>query len=47
MIIPNQALKKTINIYDLDGLRVIIARKVENPPWNILEPICPRAFFTL
>jgi hypothetical protein len=39
IIMPNQALKKTINTYDLEGLSVMMARKVEKPPWKILEPI--------
>jgi hypothetical protein len=39
IMIPNQALKNTIKTYDLLGLRVIMAKNVEKPPWKILEPI--------
>lgn len=39
MIIPNHILKNTLNMYDLLPERTIMAKKVENAPWNTLGPI--------
>lgn len=35
----NQSLKKIMNTYDLEGAVRMIAKNVEKPPWNTLEPI--------
>ena len=39
MIMPNHILKNTLNMYDLLPERTIMAKKVENAPWNTLGPI--------
>ena len=46
-MIMNHSLKKMIKTYDLDGAVRIIAKNVEKPPWNTLEPIYCRAAFVL
>lgn len=47
VIMPNQALKNTRKMYDLEGPSITIARKVEKPPWKILDPIYDKAFLIL
>jgi hypothetical protein len=42
-MIPNHILKKDSNIYDLLGESTMIARSVENAPWNTLGPIYANA----
>ena len=39
MIMPYHILKKTSKMYDFDCDSTVIAKKVEKPPWNTLEPI--------
>jgi hypothetical protein len=39
VMIPNQARKKTTKMYDLEPLSMQMAKKVEKPPWKILDPI--------
>ena len=46
-MIENQSLKKMMKTYDLEGAVSMIARNVEKPPWNTLEPIWRRAVFAL
>ena len=43
MIMPNHSLKKTRKIYVFAGARVTMAKNVEKPPWNTLDPILLRA----
>ena len=38
-MIPHHILKNTTNMYDFDGPKAEIAKKVEKPPWKTLEPI--------
>jgi hypothetical protein len=46
-IMQNRDLKKYEKIYDFAGANEIIARKVEKPPWKMLEPICLKAISIL
>ena len=42
-MIINHSRKKTMKIYDFEGETTTMAMKVENPPWNTLDPIVRRA----
>ena len=47
MMIPNHNLKKTMKIYVFAGAKQIMAKNVENPPWNTLDPILLKAYCAL
>lgn len=46
-MMPNHRRKKTTNMYVLEGESVTMARNVEKPPWNTLDPILLSACYAL